>query len=371
MRALSTLIKPASGLCNMRCKYCFYADITDLREVKSYGVMRPETLETIVRRALEEAEEMCAFGFQGGEPTLAGLDFFRHLIELEEKYNTRGVRISHSLQTNGMLIDNEWALFLSQNHFLTGLSIDGPKAVHDELRPDTAGKGTHNRCMAAARLLRRHGAEFNILTVLTRQLAAHPDKTYNFMKQQGFGFLQFIPCIDGLDEGHGSNRYSLDAAVYGKFLCRIFDLWYSDFVQDKYISIRAFDNYIHMLAGHPPESCAMAGVCSPYALIEADGSVYPCDFYALDEYRLGNVADNSFGELLTGEAAMRFSAASRTLHPDCKECRFFPICRGGCRRDREPFTDAKPRLNPYCAAYQMFFAHALPRMQEVAARVFR
>lgn len=371
MQALSILIKPASGACNMRCKYCFYADVTDGRAVKSRGVMRPETLKTIVKRALEETTELCTFGFQGGEPTLAGLEFFRLLIELEKQYNVNHVRISHSLQTNGMLIDEQWARFLAENHFLTGLSIDGPKAVHDALRPDAGQKGTHSRCLAAARLLKKHGAQYNVLSVLTRQLAAHPEKAYRFYRQQGFAYLQFIPCIDGLEQVHGSNDYSLDAGAYGKFLCRVFDLWYGDYVHGRYVSVRAFDNYIQMLAGRPPESCAMAGVCSPYPLIEADGAVYPCDFYARDEHLLGNIADLSFDELLAGTAAQHFAAPSHLVHPDCRDCRFFPLCRGGCRRDREPFAGGMPMCNPYCQAYKVFFAHALPRMQQIAAQHFR
>ncbi|MFV0399273.1 MAG: anaerobic sulfatase maturase [Oscillospiraceae bacterium] len=369
MRALSMLIKPASANCNMRCRYCFYTDISDVREVKTHGIMKPETLEIIVRKALEEATEFCSFAFQGGEPTLAGLDFFRELLQLEKKYNKKNVKIAHALQTNGMLIDEEWAAFLAENGFLTGLSIDGGRETHDLLRPDPAGDGTWSRCIKAAKTLTAAGAEFNILTVVTKQLAAHPDKTYRFYKQHGFRFIQLIPCLDGLEEERGAHRHSLDPETYGSFLCRFFDLWYADFIKGDYYSVRSFDNYIRMLMGQPPENCAMAGSCNAYALIEADGSVYPCDFYATDDCLLGSIADHSFGELLGGEQASAFVAPSKIVDDACKSCRYYAICRGGCRRDREPLIDGVPSLNYFCGTYKRFFDHALPRMAEIARKL--
>ena len=328
--------------------------------------MSVNTLEVIVKKALSEARRQCAFGFQGGEPTLAGLDFFRQLIELERKYNTNGVKISHALQTNGLLLDEAWAEFFRENNFLLGLSIDSSKRVHDYLREDFAGKGTHNRCMAAARLLTKHSVDFNILSVVTRHLAAHPDTAYRFYKQNGFRYIQFIPCLDDLNKPRGESEYSLTAEDYGDFLCRTFDLWYADFAKNDYYSIRAFDNYIQMLAGYPPESCAMSGVCNPYALIEADGSVYPCDFYAMDEFLLGNIKTHSLAEMLNGERAQAFAEPSRKSFSACLSCEYHFICRGGCRRDREPVIDSQLSLSYYCAAYKKFFAHALPRMSVVA-----
>lgn len=366
MRALSLLIKPASGLCNMRCRYCFYADVTDIRQVKSRGMMTPDTLETIVKRALSETTELCTFGFQGGEPTLAGLDFYRKLIAFEQAHNQNRVKIVHALQTNGLAIDEEWAAFLAENHFLTGISIDASKQVHDELRVDADGKGTHLRALNAVALLEKHKAEYNILSVVTGLLAAHPDKAYRFYKQRGFRYIQFIPCLDGLQEEHGAHAYSLSAEAYGKFLCRIFDLWYEDLRKGIYLSIRTFDNFIHMLAGHPPENCAMTGVCHAYPLIEADGSVYPCDFYAVDEFLLGNVGDHSFREMLESPAAKAFMVPSLQKPPACLACEYLPICRGGCRRDCEPITGGALSRNHYCEAYRMFFSHALPRMEQIS-----
>ncbi len=367
MKALNLLIKPASGSCNMRCAYCFYDDVGDSRTVKRRGLMSLDTLERVVKASLREATHQCTFGFQGGEPTLAGLPFFRALIEFERRHNVHRAQILNTIQTNGQLIDGEWASFLAEHRFLTGLSIDGPKDMHDALRLDPAGKGTHNQAMRAARMLTKAGAEFNILSVVTRALAAHPDAAYAFYRRQGFRYLQFIPCMDELGNQPGGHDHSLDAALYGRFLMRTFDLWHQDYIAGQPVSIRAFDNYVTMLMGYPPESCAMAGRCTASLVVEADGEVYPCDFYALDEHRLGNLRQQSVQELLCGEAARAFVEPSLAVHPDCAACRHMPICRGGCRRDREVLEGGALGRNRYCESYRMLFDHALPRMRQVAS----
>ena len=369
MKSISLLIKPVSSECNMRCNYCFYSDISDSRSKKNHGIMNFDILETIVKKALSEASEHCVFGFQGGEPTLAGLDFFRYFIELVARYNINNVKISHTIQTNGLLIDENWAEFFKKNKFLIGLSIDASKKIHDFIRLDCQGKGTHNRTLKAARLLTKHGADFNILSVVTQQLAAHPESAYSFYKQNGFRYMQFVPCIDGFSEAPGANAYSLKPERYGSFLCHIFDLWYTDYINKNYYSIRSFDNYILMLFGAPPESCAMRGVCSAYALIEADGNVYPCDFYAIDEFLLGNIAEKGFEELLCGKKANNFIEPSKHMFPSCNSCNYNFICQGGCRRDREPLTGGELSRNRYCESYKMFFEHALPRMAAIARTI--
>ena len=366
MISQSFLIKPASGYCNMKCEYCFYADVTDIREIKNRGMMTGETLEVIVRKIMQEVSKFCILGFQGGEPTLAGLDFFRLLIDLEKKYNTKNIQIQHTLQTNGQLINDEWAAFFHEHQFLIGLSIDGGKEVHDSLRKDASQKGTHYQCLSATHLFQKHKVEFNILSVITKQLAEKPKEYWRFCKKEKFDFLQFIPCLDGLEQIRGSAIYSLDARTYGTFLCEIFDLWYNDYTTGKYISIRNFDNYIRILLGEPPENCAMAGECRAYPLIEADGSVYPCDFYAIDKYCLGNIKESTFTSMLNGEKADKFMRPSRRHSPECEKCMYLPLCRGGCRRDREVSGIHKLQLNYYCESYKQFFQHAFARMNQIA-----
>ncbi len=354
----------------MRCRYCFYADVADARAIPNYGMMSVETLENIVRKSMEAAEVSCMFGFQGGEPTLAGLDFYRTFIELEKRFNTRNLVTVHTLQTNGLLIDDEWAEFLAANKFLVGVSLDAPKAIHDEMRPDAAGRDTHNRVVKATRLLEKHGCAFNILSVVTRAMARHPEKAYRYYKERSFNHIQLIPCFDSLAAGHGANPHSLDAELYGRFLCRLFDLWYEDFIAGTYLSIRLFDNWVHMAAGHQPENCAAAGACQPYMLVEADGSVFPCDFYALDEYRIGNINTDAVEDIILSEKAYLFAKASRVPAPECESCEFFAMCRGGCRRDRETQEGGGLGLNVYCGAYKTFFAYTLPRFRHLASILF-
>lgn len=370
MPPLNFLIKPASGSCNLRCRYCFYHDVGGNRAVQSYGMMSAETLELLIRKALEEAEGSCAFGFQGGEPTLAGLDFFRKAVELQKRYNTRGLAISNAIQTNGLLLDVEWADFLAENRFLVGLSLDGTKELHDRNRLDPAGKGTYARVLKTAQLLKARGVEFNILTVITRDSAKRADSLYRFFRRCGFDWLQFIPCLDPLGQGRGSCAYSLTAEEYGAFLKRLFDCWYRDVKAGRFVYIRYFENLVGMLLGNPPESCGMSGRCVIQNVVEADGSVYPCDFYALDQWKLGNIRTGSVREMMESRTARRFLEAAREVPEKCRSCRYYPICRGGCRRDREA-AGGVLGLNDFCPAFETFFDYALPRLEEVAVNAAR
>ncbi len=369
MDALSILIKPASGSCNMHCTYCFYVDVASARVLPNRGIMEVDTLDAIVRKAFEEAEHFVSFGFQGGEPLLAGLDFYQAFIDLQKRYNTQHIETAFSIQTNGSLINEAWAQFFAEFGFLVGLSIDGKKEMHDSLRPSASGEGSFDQCMKAAELLNNAGADFNVLTVLTRQVAEAPDELWQFYHENDFRFVQLIACLDGLEEEHGSNPFSLDDKLYGQFLCRFFDLWYEAFIKDDYISVRAFDNWIQMLMGRPPENCGMAGRCAAYPVIEADGLVYPCDFYVLDHYKIGDVCTDSFETMLSSPSTQEFIEVSVELQDACQECEYHFICRSGCRRDREPIKEGVASLNYYCEGYKMFFAHALPRMQGIAQNI--
>ena len=298
MRALSLLIKPVSSNCNIRCRYCFYSDVVSLREDRNNGIMPLENLEIFIKKALNEVTEQCSFGFQGGEPLLAGLDFFEKLVEMQKKYNIHGVKITNSVQTNGILINDEWAEFFAKHKFLIGLSLDGDHDIHNLLRVDSKNNGTFLEVMESVKIFNHYNVDYNILSVITKQLAAQPEEVYKFYKNNNFRFIQLIPCIEHFDETQGSNFYSLESSAYGNFLKRIFDLWYEDFIHDNYYSFRNFDNYIRMLMGEMPDSCAMSGVCQSYPVIESDVSLYPCDFYAFDKYRIGNILTDSFEQAL-------------------------------------------------------------------------
>lgn len=366
MPALSLLIKPASGNCNMRCRYCFYADELDNREIRSYGKMSVDTMHTIVDKAMEYGDYECTIAFQGGEPTLAGLDFYRDLVAYVTAHeNPKKLKIHYALQTNGYLINEEWAAFLGENHFLVGVSLDGLKGIHDRYRLDTAGKGTYQRVISAIRLLEKHQVEYNILTVVTAATARNGQKIYNYFKKNHFGYQQYIECLDPIGEEPGQHEYSLTPEKYGEFLKSMFDAWYLDMRSGTYVYNRYFENLMMIMAGQQPESCNMRGVCGKQWVFEADGSVYPCDFYALDQWCLGNINKNSFEEMDQKRDELGFIQWSMRQQEDCQKCRWFGLCRNGCRRNREPVTAEHTNRNYFCKSYQMFFEYAYPRLEEI------
>ena len=350
---LSLLIKPASALCDLNCAYCFYKKIAEERGTPG-GIMTGPTAERLLDRAFSLRPAALSVSFQGGEPPLAGLDWYRRFLALAAEKNADRIPVDWSIQTNGTNVDGEWAAFFKENRFLVGLSLDGDRATNDRCRRDAAGNSVYDRTLAAADTLTAYGTDFNILSVVTDESACEIDRTYRDFKRRGFRFLQFIPLVD---EGTGP---TLGADAYGYFLKRLFDLWYEDFCRGEYVSVRHIDNYVRMLLGQPPENCAMGGVCGRYYVIEANGDVYPCDFYCREPYRLGNVFDEA--PFACGEKHRAFLADSYTIHRSCAACEYHALCRGGCRRDR---TEDGTR-NKYCEAYRAFFAHALPRLRRAA-----
>lgn len=365
MPPLSIMIKPASGLCNLRCKYCFYADEAANRETASYGFMSEKTLEAILKRTLAFAEGSCNIVFQGGEPTLAGLDFFRKAMELEQKWNVNHVAIHNSIQTNGILLDREWAAFFHEHHFLVGISLDGNRRVHDANRLDAAGNGTFSQVTRAIDLLKEHKVEFNVLTVVTRQTVSQIRNIYQFFARSGVEYQQYIPCLDPLNQMPGGESYSLNEELYEKFLKELFDCWYPEARQGKLRYVRYFIGLMNLLAGNPPGVCEMNGVCSRQYVVEADSSVYPCDFYMLDDWRLGNLTTDSFHQLEQKRQELQFIEASRVYPAQCHQCKWAPLCRGGCRRDRLEGPDGLPGINRYCGAFRGFFEYAVPRLLEL------
>lgn len=366
MPAIHVMIKPASGLCNMRCKYCFYADEMENRSQASFGIMSEETLENVIRETLAFAQGECTIAFQGGEPTLAGLDYYRKCLELEKKYNAGHVRIFHALQTNGYVLDEAWCSFFAQNHFLIGLSVDGIRSTHDAYRRDAQGGDTYFHTLEAAKMMERAGVDFNILTVVNQKTAPKIRRIYENYKKLGFSWQQYIACLDPIREKQGQKEYSLTPKAYGQFLIELFELWDLDLKQGKQPYIRQFENDIGILMGRQPESCEQRGVCSFQNIVEADGSVYPCDFYALDEYKLGNLNRDSFETIHKRRLESGFVEKSCNHTAECKSCRHFGICRGGCRRHREQ-SGTLPGENYFCESYKMFFDACLPRMREIAA----
>lgn len=363
MKNINLLIKPASSGCNLKCKYCFYHDVSNNREIKNYGIMKDEILENLVKNVYSSVEESVNFAFQGGEPTFAGVDFFYKFHNFVEKYNTKNIKTTFSLQTNGTLLNKKWGELFKKFNYLIGVSLDGNKEVHNKFRVDDKGEGTFSSVLRGINILKKYEVDFNILCVVNKFTAENGKAIYNFFRKSGFRYYQFIPCLDKLKD-FSDKDYTLSAKDYGKFLDEIFELWYQDIFSGKNISIRNFDNYIKILLGEEPEACDMVGHCNMNAVVEADGSVYPCDFYVLDEYRIGNLNEKSFEEILLGQKERQFLESSLFIQDSCKICEYFRICRGGCRRHKE--SENGIYQNKFCESYKYFFQKNLRKMLHIA-----
>ncbi len=369
MKNLNLLIKPASSSCNLRCRYCFYYDVADNREVKNYGIMNDDTLENMVKKVFDDVEYSANFAFQGGEPTMAGIEFFEKFHKFVEKYNTKKIIVNFSLQTNGTLLNKKWLELFKKHNYLIGLSLDGNKEMHDTFRIDAKGEGTFSRVLKAAKMMKKADVEFNILCVVNKLIAQNGKLVYNFFRNNGFRYYQFIPCLDSLSCSEEKD-YTLTAEDYGKFLDETFNLWYEDMMSGKRISVRHFDNYTKILLGEEPEACDMVGHCNMNAVLESDGSMYPCDFYVLDEFKVGNINESTFEELFKSEAEMRFLRTSLAVDEKCKVCRYFKICRGGCRRHKELTAEGNYE-NRFCESYKYFFEKNIDKMVKVAEYVMK
>lgn len=344
----------------MRCKYCFYSDIAQ-KHCEKLGFMTSETAENLIKKSLEKVSNEITFMFQGGEPTLIGLDYYRFFVKSVNKYNLKKVKVNYAIQTNGYAVDEEWAKFFYENGFLVGFSIDGTKQTHDLYRLDANGNGTFSKISKSADVLKKNKVEFNILTVVTNAIARHPESIYGEYKKRGYRYLQFIPCLNPIDSMHEDFDYTLSPERYGRFLNSIFDLWVKDIPSGDPVSIRQFENYVMMLRGMYPEGCGFSGVCSMQYVIEANGCVYPCDFYVLDELKLGNINGNSFEEIDAEREKLKFVENSVAKPEECQNCKYFPICRNGCKR----YAD-KNGKNVFCEAYKIFFEHSLATLYRIS-----
>ncbi|WP_130838201.1 anaerobic sulfatase maturase [Lachnoclostridium sp. Marseille-P6806] len=369
MPAISVLIKPVSGACNLHCDYCFYCDEMNKRQQGSYGRMTKETLRNVIKRTLMRAEGTYSLAFQGGEPTLSGLDFFRSAVEYVGKYNRNHAEIHLALQTNGYAVDEEWCRFFAEHHFLLGVSVDGLPEIHNKYRHAGDGGDTYRHAVRAARHMEEAGVDYNILTVVHRETAEHIREIYEAYRANGWHYQQYISCLDPLNEERGRREYSLLPDQYGRFLIELFELWYGDFLKQQEPYIRQFDNYIMLLLGRMPEACEQRGSCGIQYVVEADGSVYPCDFYALDEYRLGNFNEDFLPAIGARREEIGFLRRSSVLPQECLGCRWRHLCRCGCYRNRTEGPGGAAGPNYFCKGYQMFFEACGERLYHAAETV--
>ena len=356
MNYFTMLIKPASSLCNMRCKYCFYSDVSEHREVKSNGIMTEETTDILLQRVFEYVKKpsVINFAFQGGEPTLAGIKYFEYFTNRVEEMNTEGHTIHYSLQTNGYLVNEKFCELFKKYNFLVGISMDGPREVHDCNRVDANQQGTYDKVNQAIKLFNKYKVEYNVLSVITKQMAKKPQTLFKHYVKSNIKYVQLIPCLKSLDykEGDTLSKYDLTPQEYAQFLKDMFHSWYEAYKSNQYISIRQFDNLIYMVNGQPPEQCGMSGRCNLQCVVEADGSIYPCDFYVLDQFKQGNLRENSLEEMICSEGSKAFLDYQVPESPLCKSCKVYQLCGGGCKRYRSFYSE----VEGYCPNQDFLYA---------------
>ncbi|TKJ38653.1 MAG: anaerobic sulfatase maturase [Planctomycetes bacterium B3_Pla] len=367
MQPFTLLIKPSGSECNVDCTYCFYkARAPEVGEGRQR--MSEEVLEKLVKDYMELRFGLAGFAWQGGEPTLMGLDFYEKAVELQKKYGASGQEVGNSIQTNAILFNEKWCQFMHENKFLAGISIDGPKEFHDYYRLDHSGGGTFDRVMQAIENCKKYKVEFNTLTLLNAKNADHTDEVFDFLVELGVKFLQFIPCVE-VDPATGKIAdFSITPKQYGEFLCRLFDRWYEHGPLD--MSIRDFDSLLSYYVTGRHTICTFDKQCSQYIVIEHTGDVFPCDFFVEPKWRLGNIFETPIEKLAASSKKRTFARAKRNLCNKCLVCRHLAVCRGGCMKDRAPFDkDNFGKESYYCEAYKMFFDHATPRFMQLAAEV--
>lgn len=346
MKYFNALIKPASSKCNLRCKYCFYYDVAEHRNIKDYGIMGDETMKSIIDKVFDyfNEETTITFSFQGGEPTVAGIDYFEKFITYVNNRKKDFYSINYAIQTNGYLIDEKWVKLFKDNNFLVGVSLDGFKENHDSVRVDNYFKGTFDRVFKSIELLKKYEVDFNILTVLTNSLSKKAKELFNFYLKNDLKVVQLIPCLDEFDN---KTEYGLRPENFYQFYDELFPLWFEKLKQGDYYSFNYFDNVITLFMGKMPYQCGLLGFCAMQFVIEANGNVYPCDFYCLDKYCVGNFKENSIDDLLKSDVLKTFLKEEKKMCSLCTKCKFKQICNGNCKRMNEAYFDEN-----YCALQQ-------------------
>jgi len=367
MQPFTLLIKPTGSDCNLDCKYCFYKDRAP--EIgRGRQRMSDKVLEKLIKDYMQLRFPMAGFAWQGGEPTLMGLDFYKKAVELQQEYGSPGRQVSNSLQTNAILLDDRWCQFLHDYKFLVGISIDGPKELHDYYRKDFSGAGTFDKVMSAIEKCKEYKVEFNTLTLLNDKNVEHPERLFDFLVGQGIRYLQFIPCVE-LDPLTGRTAdFSITPEQYGEFLCRIFDRWYDYGPQN--ISIRDFDSILSYCITGQHTICTFNKQCSQYIVVEHTGDCFPCDFFVEPKWRLGNIFETPIEKIAAGARKREFARAKQNLCNKCLLCRHLDVCRGGCMKDRIPFDKENfGRESYFCESYKRFFDYAMPKFLQIAAGI--
>ncbi|OHC57023.1 MAG: anaerobic sulfatase maturase [Rhodobacterales bacterium RIFCSPHIGHO2_02_FULL_62_130] len=381
-KAFGVMAKPIGPICNLDCTYCYYLKKKTLfPQTRNYKMEEPLLERFVAQYIAAQQGRHIQFVWQGGEPTLLGVPFFEKVVDLQRRYCPPGKTISNAIQTNGTLVDQAWAQFFRQNDFLVGISIDGPRRMHDRHRLDRKGRPSFDAVMAGLGALQAAGVDYNVLTVVSRRNALHGKEIYYFLRSLGVKYMQFIPLVERLHkDGSVGGPPDIDAQVadvavtaesvrpdgFGRFLCDVFDTWVKRDVGQ--ISVQYFDLHIGLWAGMAASLCVHAPTCGTALVIEHNGDIYACDHFVYPEYRLGNLHDTDLTALAASPFLQTFGQDKlEGLSPGCHACRYLSLCFGGCPKDR--FAQMKGRdvpQNYLCASYRHYFEHTAPAMQRMA-----
>ena len=368
MRPFSLLVKPASADCNLRCEYCFYLGHAALYPESRLHRMPDAVLDRMIGTYMGTPQETYAFGWQGGEPTLMGVDFFRRVTELQQKHGRAGKVVANGLQTNGTRIDDELAEHLARFKFLLGVSLDGPAALHDRYRRTGDGRGSHADVLRGIAALERHRVEFNILTLVSRANVARPVEVYRYLVDRGYRFLQYIECVEYAEAGR-LQPYAVEAAEWGDFLCAVYDEWIRH--DARRVSIRLFDTILTLLVDGVPNTCSQSRDCRQYLVVEHNGDVYPCDFHVRPDLRLGNVMEGGWQGFLDSPVYAEFGVRKTTWNAACDACEFARFCAGDCPKNRWGYGQDPRQLSSLCRGWKAFYRHALPGFERLADDIRR
>ena len=374
-RGFTSMVKPVGSLCNMRCKYCYYLDKAAL-----YNNHQPQMddalLENYIRANIEgNNSPVIAFAWHGGEPLLAGKDFFRKAVALQQRY-AGGKSVENSIQTNGLLIDDEWCQIFRDNNFLVGVSIDGPESIHDAHRVDAGGNPTFARVMKGIERLYRNRVEYNTLTTINIHSEGRGAEVYNYLRQISV-FMQFLPVAELLCDGRVQSPESEGADIapgsvsakgFGEFMCDVFDIWVKNDVGRRYVQL--FDATLALMVGVQPSVCSLCETCVRGLTVEHNGDVYCCDHFVYPEYKIGNIHTNRLADLAYCDRQFEFGVAKRALLPrECRHCKFYNLCHGECPKHRFIADNTGEYGKNYlCDGYRMFYEHtesAMTRMKEL------
>ena len=373
--AFGTMVKPIGSACNLDCHYCYYRDKSEIYS-GNMPRMSEELLERYIQQYIEGASQQnISFCWHGGEPLMAGLPFFEKAMELQKKYAGDKI-IENTLQTNGILVNDDWCRFFKQNDFLIGLSLDGPEDIHDAFRRDCGGAPTFARVMRAVELMKKHGVEFNLLATVNARSEERGAEVYRFLTSIN-PYIQFLPVVEYVrlrpgkrplivspdEEDAVPAPWSVSAKGYGKFMCDVFDEWVKYDVGKNFVQL--FDVTLGNWCGVPPSLCAFAEVCGDGLVVEHNGDVYSCDHFVYPEYRLGNIATDELATMYRSCEQQAFGRDKRDALPmECKRCNYYFLCRGECPKHRFEYAkNGEPYMNVLCEGYKMFFRHTDPYMR--------